>query len=57
MIPIPSARDSRWWVLRLSRNLGILGEDKSLAAQTLKESGVRLSFVREQVARLARTSK
>ena len=37
--------------------LGILGEDKSLAAQTLKESGVRLSFVREQVARLARPSE
>jgi ATP-dependent Clp protease ATP-binding subunit ClpC len=37
--------------------LGILGEDKSLAAQTLKESGMQLSFAREQVARLARTSE
>jgi ATP-dependent Clp protease ATP-binding subunit ClpC len=37
--------------------LGILGEDKSLAALTLKEFGVRLTFVREQVARLARTTE
>lgn len=31
--------------------LGILREDRSLAAQTLKESGIRLSLVREQLAR------
>ena len=35
--------------------LGILREDKCLAAQTLKECGVRLSTVREQVARTVRT--
>jgi ATP-dependent Clp protease ATP-binding subunit ClpC len=31
--------------------LGILREDRSLAAHALKESGVRLSLVREQLAR------
>jgi ATP-dependent Clp protease ATP-binding subunit ClpC len=30
--------------------LGVLREERSLAAQTLNECGVRLSFVREQLS-------
>lgn len=35
--------------------LGLLSQDKGLAAETLKECGVQFAAVREQVARAART--